>query len=50
MSHSIIYGGVLYFYNAGNILISNCFFEKNYAAKGGAIYFNFDDYNKGYSF
>ena len=49
-SHSVIYGGVFYFYNGGNILISNCIFEKNYAAKGGAIYFNFDDNIKGYNF
>ena len=48
MSHSIMSGGVLYFYNAGNILISNCIFENNYAANGGAVYFNFDDHEGSY--
>lgn len=43
MSYSLNYGGVFYFDNGGNILIMNCFFEKNNAPKGGAIFFNFDE-------
>lgn len=49
LSNSLMYGGVFYFSNAGNIFIINCFFEQNYAYQGGAIYYFFDE-NKGHYF
>lgn len=32
-------GGAIYLYNAGNLIIQNCWFEKNVADFGGAIYY-----------
>lgn len=43
MCNSLLFGGVLQFYNAGKILILNSLFENNFASKGGALYFNYDE-------
>lgn len=34
------FGGVIYIYQSGNITISNCSFQKNFATQGGAIYYD----------
>ena len=38
-----MYGGVFYFYNAGNVVVRNCIFKYNIAAKGGVMYYDYEE-------